>query len=1200
MQNIDYDLYHIAVLAPLKQDYETARVVLDVRTSYHDYQMQNGQIRPTLNRLWSTEGVLERDARKWVDRKWRHVFRSNDGIDLGVVGWGNYWRILTYTEGRSFAKIDKAIISSCVNFLRPPVMDMSNLNYCHIAIVAPSPEDYETARALLDEPQLEFHFMNSGAACTLGKVGLHDVVLVGRAEDMANVSVFVKDTVQDLLEAFPSIRAGFLVGVDATAPEESLAKPGDIVVAFPQGFQPGQVQFDAHETIISERISTTFEMSHPSSYIKSVINTIQSPEGRQHWAQYLQHQSSQTEFAFTKDQQLLEQNVDQPNKVLRGKVASSAHLLSDRDLAKKIGCDSKITCFERAGASIKSRFPILTVCGILGFTGSSPNLNGSALRQIKMATVIYTMFVSHRLSTAQLEDEYAFTDRFQYKPFDLESAGFRLVLLEKGAQTQLRCQIVQAYLDKRVILTYEALSYSWGRQTTLHEIVVNGKVLSITESLHEALYHLRNPDEDRMLWVDALCIDQNNIKERGHQVNRMGEIYKKADRVIIWLGYLSGGNVAKFKSAVDIFKDNLPLHAFREWAREDERWQQQWKQTEASIELYSRNELVDGLQIVMGNPWFSRVWILQEVANAKRAIVECNLGNIPARLFTILPYAMDVQVGEQCQAVLDIMPSPLKDLSWGDQDRSLCDLLWKFKDCQATDPRDRVYALLGMASDLKDTELRAEYDKDERAVMQDLCDYLLGDVCPAQQSLATNIRDLQAQLPAISRELLLQKIQLQPTNNSLRAFLRRQAVIETIDSEDFLDLVQHGSRIMRLFLDKSKSPIQITQYTALKVLETSTDVLEFLWKSPDLIIESLPNFVARAMEYDAELMCRLLGSSSNPEQSTDHALMEAISIGMPSCQPFLKYCNPAPKITAKLLRKAMVSRPEVLPHLMSATPSPVQLLEDIYFDTITEHPRGFRIIDEDNEPIEVTKGLIIEGAEAGKDVLEIFLEAIENPIELEEDLLVIVIPNGLRSLMCLTKNGIYPFNITKRVYQEAIRAGSDILDHLFHKSARGMRMTESLVLGLFEELLEISWMGERTWDEILLPWNNIYEKVQMTDELLRTISHHPRGGFKVAEYRGEDVPEDKAISAIKNGPEAFIKLLDQPGSNFRVTDRIRQIASEHMYAFEVLRVRRQSEVFPEEVLEDRHGRRLIKRKLEAHGLDKFRTNGKFILDSIFR
>lgn len=325
-------------------------------------------------------------------------------------------------------------------------MDKSYSNNYPIAIVAPLPEDYEIGKALLDEPEPDFHLISSGAACSYGKVGPHNVVLVGKAEDITNVSVFVKDTVDDLLEAFPSIRAGFLIGVDATAPEESLAKPGDIVVGFPQGFQPGQVQFDANETSNSKRISTTFEMSHPPSCIKSAINTLQSSEGRQQWDRYLQDQSSRAELDSTKDCQQLKQDLLKPNRVLCGKVASSTSLFYDRDLTNKVGSVNKIMCFERAAACIKSRLPFLTVCGTVSSTSSSSlSLDESVIRRIRMATVIYTMFVSHRISTAQLEDEHAFTDRFQYDPFDLESAGFRLVLLEKGVQSQLRCRLCQAY-----------------------------------------------------------------------------------------------------------------------------------------------------------------------------------------------------------------------------------------------------------------------------------------------------------------------------------------------------------------------------------------------------------------------------------------------------------------------------------------------------------------------------------------------------------------------------------------------------------------------------------------------------------------------------------------------------------------------------------------------------------------------------------
>ncbi|KAI1029202.1 hypothetical protein LB505_006273 [Fusarium chuoi] len=81
----------------------------NVYKMYHDYQMQNDQIRPTLNRPWGTEGVSKRDDGKWVDREWRSVFHSNDGSGLGVWGAVDRWRVPKWTKGGSFADIDKAI-----------------------------------------------------------------------------------------------------------------------------------------------------------------------------------------------------------------------------------------------------------------------------------------------------------------------------------------------------------------------------------------------------------------------------------------------------------------------------------------------------------------------------------------------------------------------------------------------------------------------------------------------------------------------------------------------------------------------------------------------------------------------------------------------------------------------------------------------------------------------------------------------------------------------------------------------------------------------------------------------------------------------------------------------------------------------------------------------------------------------------------
>ena len=83
---------------------------------------------------------------------------------------------------------------------------------------------------------------------------------------------------------------------------------------------------------------------------------------------------------------------------------------------------------------------------------------------------------------------------------------------------------------------YEALSYTWGDESDPAFICIDGAILSVTRNLHAALCALRNTDNDRDLWVDAACINQKDLAERGREVLRMLEIYGRATHVVIWLG----------------------------------------------------------------------------------------------------------------------------------------------------------------------------------------------------------------------------------------------------------------------------------------------------------------------------------------------------------------------------------------------------------------------------------------------------------------------------------------------------------------------------------------------------------------------------------------------------------------------------------------------------------------------------------------
>lgn len=89
---------------------------------------------------------------------------------------------------------------------------------------------------------------------------------------------------------------------------------------------------------------------------------------------------------------------------------------------------------------------------------------------------------------------------------------------------------------------YEALSYAWGgaKPPFLESGIIEGSILPISSALSTALRHLRKSSEERLLWIDAICINQNDEKERSAQVNFMGEIYACAKRVVVWIGPSEG------------------------------------------------------------------------------------------------------------------------------------------------------------------------------------------------------------------------------------------------------------------------------------------------------------------------------------------------------------------------------------------------------------------------------------------------------------------------------------------------------------------------------------------------------------------------------------------------------------------------------------------------------------------------------------
>lgn len=115
---------------------------------------------------------------------------------------------------------------------------------------------------------------------------------------------------------------------------------------------------------------------------------------------------------------------------------------------------------------------------------------------------------------------------------------------------------------------------------------------------------------------------------------------------------------------------------------------------------------------LLARPWFQRVWVLQEVAKARRAKVMCGNKTVSSHIFAIMSTLLEARPDTHEQAVLDIMPGSARKYSWWVEKRDLCTLLSKFCKAKASDPRDTIYALLGISSDAYDTDtLRPDYSK---------------------------------------------------------------------------------------------------------------------------------------------------------------------------------------------------------------------------------------------------------------------------------------------------------------------------------------------------------------------------------------------------------------------------------------------------------------------------------------------------------
>jgi hypothetical protein len=182
----------------------------------------------------------------------------------------------------------------------------------------------------------------------------------------------------------------------------------------------------------------------------------------------------------------------------------------------------------KSSAAIKSSTPATALVGLAGILIGTIELN----RPRRQASHIED-------DTAIQEDwlarnSYHLEDAFIYPQLS-EKEKTRLIILEPGKpDDDLKCHLKP--VDVLQDYEYEALSYTWGEELEEYFIECSGSKINLTANLDAALRQLRYTDNARVIWVDAICIDQNNETEKSRQVGIMQEIYANAKQVVVWLG----------------------------------------------------------------------------------------------------------------------------------------------------------------------------------------------------------------------------------------------------------------------------------------------------------------------------------------------------------------------------------------------------------------------------------------------------------------------------------------------------------------------------------------------------------------------------------------------------------------------------------------------------------------------------------------
>ncbi|MCJ1454648.1 hypothetical protein MMC28_005001 [Mycoblastus sanguinarius] len=309
--------------------------------------------------------------------------------------------------------------------------------------------------------------------------------------------------------------------------------------------------------------------------------------------------------------------------------------------------------------------------------------------------------------------QQASSEFYSYTPLRRPGSNIRLIEILPGDGVYILCKLHIADLDNITSFaidgkprTYEALSYTWDHQTLAKTVICDGKVLYVAQNIYDALHTLRRPTSSRIFWIDAICINQSDTDERSHQVGLMRFIYNRATLVTSWLGKEDEYTAPAINLIDRIVKNHvsadvsLKAHPSAIW---DNRMMDKM-----DLPHFPSFEW-EALAQLFKQAYFRRIWVVQEMVVASKAVVRCGFMTIrwdyveyiaQSLLSTgwvrALKQVYGSEVTPQFAQTISNCKGSFSELRGG-QGIPLSLLLSATRRFQATDPKDKVIALVGLA-----------------------------------------------------------------------------------------------------------------------------------------------------------------------------------------------------------------------------------------------------------------------------------------------------------------------------------------------------------------------------------------------------------------------------------------------------------------------------------------------------------------------